>query len=759
MANYERERAERDYRVNPPKNAPGQSTGDEWDIDFDMDSSMTDENSFMGSDVSVGSVLDSIDNGNKSQQQNNLSTEVPEWEALVQAFKVGKKGAKGVYAFVDAMITSFKNNSEGDWHRLGTRMIWVSLICGGIGFALLFMKILIPSIGQPQTLICGSIITFIVGIFLSAKFERDDECTEEEEPYPQEPQQNLSYDDFNIQDSDFDFEEEEESTESSQGEEDFNWDSFNDDFIEEDEIEEEVELSGVGTEGFNIEDAINNINVEQPGIWTRQYLFENYCKVLPHVTPEYSKVEIITEMTDEFMMFSNYIRGAAIQLGIKEENIPELEEIRKNLFIIQLRATRPTVAKEQEIANEVANNYSKDDMGNVVRKGVYATVDSMIGVFIINIFTGNSAMVSLRDIYNKIDNFVLDVDIKMPFVWGISEMGEPYYCDLINCDSILISGEGRGGKSWKGQSIMAQLAMYNSPKELEFYVYDHKDAASDYRFPSTVLPHVKYFCGDPNKINKGLKDLIDYTMSSTGKILAQNKCLNIKDYNRKHPNDKLPYRYIVIDEMMSLMDGYDKDQQAEFRGYMSTIVSKLPYLGLRLILFPHRIVDYVISKNTYSLISSRSIVRQLNEEEVKNAVGVTRKQFPYKLTNMGDMAIRSKEIANGEAVFCHAEVLSRTNDDNEEVFRFIGSVWRKLCPECECMTLGDEDSVGGYIGEPVGERIKRNTSPVDHTVGKEEYKYDGYNLDETLNSIDKAFDGLSEEDDSESFWDSVLNNK
>lgn len=759
MANYERERAERDYRVNPPKNAPGQSTGDEWDIDFDMDSSMTDENSFMGSDVSVGSVLDSIDNGNKSQQQNNLSTEVPEWEALVQAFKVGKKGAKGVYAFVDAMITSFKNNSEGDWHRLGTRMIWVSLICGGIGFALLFMKILIPSIGQPQTLICGSIITFIVGIFLSAKFERDDECTEEEEPYPQEPQQNLSHDDFNIQDSDFDFEEEEESTESSQGEEDFNWDSFNDDFIEEDEIEEEVELSGVGTEGFNIEDAINNINVEQPGIWTRQYLFENYCKVLPHVTPEYSKVEIITEMTDEFMMFSNYIRGAAIQLGIKEENIPELEEIRKNLFIIQLRATRPTVAKEQEIANEVANNYSKDDMGNVVRKGVYATVDSMIGVFIINIFTGNSAMVSLRDIYNKIDNFVLDVDIKMPFVWGISEMGEPYYCDLINCDSILISGEGRGGKSWKGQSIMAQLAMYNSPKELEFYVYDHKDAASDYRFPSTVLPHVKYFCGDPNKINKGLKDLIDYTMSSIGKILAQNKCLNIKDYNRKHPNDKLPYRYIVIDEMMSLMDGYDKDQQAEFRGYMSTIVSKLPYLGLRLILFPHRIVDYVISKNTYSLISSRAIVRQLNEEEVKNAVGVTRKQFPYKLTNMGDMAIRSKEIANGEAVFCHAEVLSRTNDDNEEVFRFIGSVWRKLCPECECMTLGDEDSVGGYIGEPVGERIKRNTSPVDHTVGKEEYKYDGYNLDETLNSIDKAFDGLSEEDDSESFWDSVLNNK
>lgn len=761
MANYDRERAERDYRVNPPKNAPGQSTGDEWDIDLDTSSSTTDESSFMGSDISVGSVLDSIDNGNKTQQQNNPSMEVPEWEALVQAFKVGKKGAKGVYAFVDAMITSFKNNSEGDWHRLGTRMIWVSLICGGIGFALLFMKILIPSIGQPQTLICGSIITFIVGIFLSDKFERDDECMEEEESYPQEPQQTLSYDDFNIQGSDFILEEEEESTENSTKEEDFNWDSLKDDFIVEDEIvEEEVELSGVGTEGFNIEDAINTINVEQPGIWTRQYLFENYCKVLPNVTPAYTKIEVIdNDMSDEFMMFSEYIRGAAIQFGIKEENIPELQEIRKNLFIIQLRATRPTVAKEQEIADAVADKYSRDEKDRVVKQGVYATVDSVIGVFIINIFTGNSAMVSLKDIYDKIPDFVKDVDIQIPFVWGISEMGEPYYCDLINCDSIIISGEGRGGKSWKGQSIVAQLSMYHSPKELEFYIFDNKNTNSDYRYPGTVLPHIKYFCGDVKKHNSGLKKLIEYTTNTTGKILTDNDCLNIKDYNKKHPNNKLPYRYVVIDEIMALMNAFDKDEQEEFRNLLSTIVSKLPYLGIRLVLFPHRIVDSVISKNAYSLVSTRAIVRQLNEEEIKSAVGVTRRQFPYKLTNFGDMAIRSKDIASGEVVFCHAEVLTRDNDDNKEIFRFIGSIWNKLCPECKCITIGKHDSVGGYIGEPVEERVKRNTSPVDHTVGKEEYKYDGYSVDETLNNIDKAFDGLNEEDDSESFWDSVLNNK
>lgn len=760
MDNYDDARAERDYRKNPPKNAPGQSTGDEWDIDFDdTGSSMTDENAFMGSDNMVGSVLDNMDNNNQNQRQNNgFYGDDGEWAYIMMAWKALKAGAKGGYAFVEAMINSFKNNTEGDWHRLGVRMNWVSIICISIGLVLMFIKIFIPTMGQPQTLVCGGCITFMIGMLLSAYNDKDDSVRES---LPVEEPIQDSIEDFSQFSSDFSFEDEEVEVESTPSSDDFDWSSYESDFYEEDEVDEEaVVMTGVGTEGFDIQKSIDSIRVEQPGIWTRQYLFELYCSVLPNVTPSYAHTEVITDTTSEFMMFSEYIRGAAIQLGIREENIPELEEIRKSLFIIQLRATRPTVAKEQEIADAVADMYSRDENGKVVKDGVYATVDSMIGVFIINIFTGNTAMVSLRDIYDKIPNFIKDVEVKMPFVWGISEMGDPYYCDLINCDSILISGEGRGGKSWKGQSIMAQLAMYNSPKELEFYVYDHKDAASDYRFPSTVLPHVKYFCGDPKKINKGLKDLIDYTMESTGKILAKEKCLNIKDYNRRHPNDKLPYRYIVIDEMMSLMDGYDKDQQAEFRGYMSTIVSKLPYLGLRLILFPHRIVDYVISKNTYSLISSRAVVRQLNEEEVKSAVGVTRRQFPYKLTNMGDMAVRSKEIANGEAVFCHAEVLSKTNEDNKELFRFIGSVWSKLCPECQCLVLGDEDSVGGRIGDKVDVKLKKaDRKPVDHTAGREEYQYEGYDVNEALKGIDEALEGLQDDDDSEDFWDSIINNQ
>ena len=69
------------------------------------------------------------------------------------------------------------------------------------------------------------------------------------------------------------------------------------------------------------------------------------------------------------------------------------------------------------------------------------------------------------------------------------------------------------------------------------------------------------------------------------------------------------------------------------------------------------------------------MVRQLNKDEIKNALQVTPKEFPYSLVNEGDMALRSKEIANGKCVFCHAEVLSKDNETNKDIFKYIGSLW------------------------------------------------------------------------------------
>lgn len=758
MGRYDDARAERDFRMNPPNDAPGQGS-DGWDIDLSgADASM---NSFSGTngDIDVNNLLNNGGNigagvqgpqqGAQSQQDminNYTKTE----DMIIEATKkVGILASKGIGAFFSEFYESFRNNKQADWHRLGEMITKLSVGAFLIGLFFAILSPFVPAIHDFVWTMIGALLSGIAGIFLLMNNAKESESKYVAPVQNDIPEPVIDNTGSAADEIDFSFDEPEageDDFEFAEDDDDFEWADVGD--VVFDTVDD---TEAAGGENFKVDEAIESATANaRPGIYTRQYLFETMCSVLPRITPSFAKMQTVSENSDEFMEMSELLRDSAVQVGTKEENIPDLIEMRKNIFIIQLRATRPAGLKEQDIADAVADAYSRDEDGRVVKDGVYATVDSTVGILIINIFTGDSAMVSLRDVYGEISDFVLDPDNRMPFVWGVSELGQPWYCDLKDCDSIIISGEARGGKSWKGQSIVAQLCMYNSPKEVEFYIFDHKNAASDYKYLSTVIPHVRYFCGDAQKINSGIQKVLDVTLSETGKILSDAGCINIKDYNSTHPDSKLPYKYILIDELMSLMDAYDKDQQAEFRKLMSTIVSKLPYVGIRMILFPHRIVDYVISKNTYSLVSSRAVVRQLNQDEIKNAMGVTKKEFPYSLVNNGDMAIRSKEIAKGKAVFCHAEVLTKSNDGNKDVFKFIGSVWRKLEPDCQCITING--SIGGRIA-PIHQYtagIVKNKEAVDHTAGKAEYQYTGFSGAEDVAGMDSGDSSLDESEDD--FW-------
>lgn len=757
LSQFDDARAERDYRMNPPDLAPGQG-GSGWgdDMSFEQPGGMND---FGGGDLNIGSILN--DDGDpisgmqgmgvgnvqqQTQQQQPKSTDE-------QFAELGLKAGKGFIAFMKAFVESIRNNTKGDWHNLGDRMFRLSMIVCAVGMFFVILGPFIPSIKQPSDMILGGLLSGLVGVFLLMFNDKDKGLKGEKELEPV-PEENSSMDMGEDLSSLFDDEEDEFQYDEENEEDSIDdsiWDSFND-FEEEPEIIEVDNTNRAGSDTFNVDEALSSVREIPAGTQTRQYLFETFSGIMPNITPNFSIMEDISEESDEFMIYSEFLRSAAYQVGTKEENIPELTGVKKNIFIVQLRATRPAGLKEQEIANEVADQFSRDEDNNVVKYGVYATVDSAVGELIINIFTGESAMVSLNDVYGVISDYVLNPKNTMPFVWGVNELGKPLYCDLINCDSIIISGEARSGKSWKGQSILAQLCMYNSPKEIEIYIFDHKGNASDYKYMSSVLPHIRYFCGIADKINPGIQAVLDRALKERGQLLADAGCINIKDYNRKHPDDKLPYMYIVIDELMSLMDAYDKDQQADFRKLLSTMVSKLPYLGIRLILFPHRIVDSVIGKNTYSLVSSRAVVRQLNADEVKNAVNVTKKEFPYNLVNNGDMALKTKEIANGQTVFCHAEVLTPTNEGNKDLFKFIGSVWSKLMPECKCITFDGliGGSVSGKVNRGNTRRSQGNPAP-DNTQRSGGYQY-GSSIEETAEDLIDLGDSNADE----SFWDDLL---
>ena len=126
-----------------------------------------------------------------------------------------------------------------------------------------------------------------------------------------------------------------------------------------------------------------------------------------------------------------------------------------------------------------------------------------------------------------------------------------------------------------------------------------------------------------------------------------------------------------------------------------------------------------------------------------------KKDFPYSLVKTGDMAIKTKSLNNGNAVYSHSEVLSTNEQTNRKIFDYIGAVWKKLEPDCNTMSEYQR----------IPDRRVSNSAK-DNSVYAKDYEYSG----KEPSVVDTSYmDNLSSDSDvDESFWDEALkeeNNK
>lgn len=753
MTDYDENRAVRDFNMNPPSGAPGLSD-EGWDNIFNDDkgSSGTD---FSGGNLDVGSILNGGNEGNnqvpgvigvEGNTPQNVNTENQKSNFSVMIDELAVAGCKGFIAYAKALANSLKNNTSSDWHILGERICKISVGVFILFLLISFLGVFASSIRTPWELFVGSLLSVIAGLLL-VFLCRKEPTAENTEPDIQdtieEPMEedSLSDDLFNDdEESDWG-----ETEESEWGDEESDWgDAFEDSSLS--DFGDIDDSSFASNDDFNAEDEVNKLSDIPQGQYTRQYLFETFSKVLPTIDPSFMSMEDIMDGSDEFMMYEDFMRRSAEQTGVNYDKLDELQllEVRKNLFIIQLIATRPTGLKEKDIADGIADCYKRDDYGMVIpgREGVFGRVNSQVGKLIIEIFLCNNVMVSLGDIYRQKADFILDSNVVMPLVWGVSEMGSVFCYDGMKDGNggILISGEARSGKSWKGQSLIAQMCMFMSPKELELYFYDVKGEASDYAYLSKVLPHCKGFCGESLKFNDSIETLLEREKNRRTALLG-GKYTNVKDYNKDHPYEKIPTIYIVIDEMataMSEMKDKDNDIRKKFDSLLIQISTKYPYLEIKLMLFPHRIVNDIINKTVSSMISTRSVMGNVPFEELKTALDV-KKDFPYSLVKTGDMAIKTKSLNNGNVVYSHSEVLSTNEQTNRKIFDYIGAVWKKLEPEC--------------LSTVSFSRAREDKVAKDNSLSDNDFSYKpSYSSTDTL-------DELSDSNIDESFWDDVMSDE
>lgn len=736
-------RKEREARMNPPEFEIGQGEDDGWNFFDDDNGGMSmDESAFggssqgfgdsfggMGGDLGSlgGSVQGGFSNTNSHSPQSLTATED---KIIDGAVMVGKHAFNGSKELFNGIHDGIKGNNAFYWTVYGKKVMVVGVVISISGVILSLMG-LVSNISRGLDVLIGGLMSLAVGVLIfSLNCDKARELGGMEKKESIEPviYEEEEFSDDIFSDIDDDLYEEEYSGWGSDDEEDI----FNDEeeefdpwsSIDEDDYVESVD-EVISSEPVDIDEAIESIREIPAHTQTRQYLFEEYSRVLPVINPAFAKLKSISENSDSFIIFDKVLIDASIQVGTNQDKLPQLLELRENQFIIQLKATRPSGLKEEAIANEIANIYSRDEYGAVIHEGVYATTSSVGSSYIINIFKGEDSIISLADTYKEVSDFVLDPNIKKPVVMGVNELGKVWYFDAEKVFSYIISGKPRSGKSWSVVSLVLQLCMYSSPREVQFEVFDVKGTSSDFYSMNEHLPHFKKFESVGKRILQRLRHITTVEADRRKKILNEHDVIAIADLKNKGVDVEMPYLYVLIDEIVGLIGTFTKDEHAEFKDLMNVLITQMPNLGIRLILVPHRVTNDIVPKTTYTNVGCIACVRT-DSKEIASTLDITKKDFPYDLTNSGDMALKTGEVNKGKTVFCHGVAVTSSNESNVGIYKFVGSLWGKLEPEEE------------------KEQVLN--------LKKESYK--GHDL-VGVDSFDTEF-GSEDYDDDESFWNNYL---
>lgn len=675
----ENARLNRDSEVNPPEYDPGMGE-DSWDNDDSWGSS--DGDSWGSSDDSwgtdSGNSWDSGSNNNDSWgSTQNADTESDE----DKIFKALGGVWKGVKEFVGEFVKSFKTFDVEKRIKFSKTMMILSAVLIAVSILLMILK---QSWGF--SILIGSMINISWGVvFFMFSYDKlsKEGYSESTEVISVDDSDDL-FDDSDAWDNEsnaFDDEEDEFNSYDTEGTEyDYDYDEDEEDedldFDYNDIEDDESEIvSTVSEPTVSKEEILDRISCNN-GMVTRQYLYDCNIGVLKSTDKDFKKVREIKEGSEEFDAWEAVIQKSAELFRTNQEDMPYLIEAKEKLFYVMLEVKRVKWIKNlQQLVDEIVNIYRYDKESGTIDKTIYGIGDAVGDTWIIRIMKGSTATISLKDVYDSSSNIALNTENYMPIILGVDSEGSVVWSDFKEINALLVTGMPRWGKSWLVKSILYQMTMYLSPRDLNMVFMDPKGDISD--FKEIRLPHVKKFVDKEANILKELRQIVKVEGPRRKKLIGDVGAKNIWDFKKSNPDVELPLLYIVIDEVVTLSDSMDKETKTEFQGLLRELVSQLPALGIRIFLVPHVIKDQIISKTTTDLILCRISVGG-DEKHIETVCGV--KNFPHKLTHIGDTAIR---LGNDDTKFMHSIVLDDTNEGIDELFAFQAKLWCKLMPGCE----------------------------------------------------------------------------
>ncbi|MFA5099002.1 MAG: DNA translocase FtsK 4TM domain-containing protein [Candidatus Paceibacterota bacterium] len=219
------------------------------------------------------------------------------------------------------------------------------------------------------------------------------------------------------------------------------------------------------------------------------------------------------------------------------------------------------------------------------------------------------------------------------FVLGRDVNGEPIFSDIAKLPHLLVAGTTGSGKSIMIHSLLISLLYRNSPETLRLILIDPKRVElSLYQgMPHLVAPVIT----EPKKALSVFKWAIN-EMDRRYEIFVKAGSRDIQSYNKKKPEEQLPYILIAVDEMADLMFSYGR----EVEGSIVRLAQMARATGIHLVLSTQRPSVEVITGLIKANISARVALQlpsQIDSRTILDASGAE------KLLGGGDMLYISSD--------------------------------------------------------------------------------------------------------------------
>lgn len=607
--------------------------------------------------------------GQSGQQPQTAS------EAIGQAAQqAASKAGRNSYEFTKAAVVAAKTHTAASVSGMGAATMKTSGVVSVVGAGMWLLSNFLPALAVGYYIFVGAAVSALIGIATFAGgyiIDQKDDVREqlrrpapEPEPAPVvEPQPLPVFDELEPASA--------PAPETEQESDSWDWN----DLIPDEEPAEDVDYD-------SLESDLESLNM-QKGTQTRQFIYETLTKGLPSISPKFADMRNLRKGSAEWAIWAELIRDAAKQVGTRDDLLPDLEDASENPFMFKLTINRTPRMKTQAIADEIANTYKYDDDGNLEYPNAYATSAESGSRAFISVYKGAKiGMISLADMYAAspdVQKFVRDPKTEMPVVIGTTGDGSVKAVDLLKAPAIVVSGEPRSGKSWIVKLILNQMCAYMSPNDLHLYIGDPKNQISEYA--NYDLPHVRRKEYTVDSVIDMLRYLVNTEAPRRKNIMQQYGYVNVLEFRRDHPEVTFPFLYVVLDEMMSLANAMGKEDAREYRELIERFVSEFPALGMRAIFIPHRVKNDVIPKSVSELISVRITAKSASDASAAENLGLnSASEFPYKLSNAGDVAVRIADINDGAPTYLRAAVLAPDTKGMERLESYIGHYWDKLDP-------------------------------------------------------------------------------